>query len=89
MLQAEADALPEVPAKVSRALPAKMAPVKALMEELTITVDDAAVLLRLSRHGAYAAIREGHIPSIRIGRVIRVPTAALRATLGLGEVGAS
>jgi excisionase family DNA binding protein len=59
----------------------KPSPVKALMEELTVTVDDAAMLLRLSRHGTYAAIREGQIPSIRIGRVIRVPSAALRAML--------
>jgi len=58
-------------------------PAKALMEELTVRVDDAAALLGLSRHGAYAAIREGQIPSIRIGRAIRVPTAQLRAMLGI------
>lgn len=75
----------KVPVGPSKALLAKMAPVKTLMEELTVTVDDAAVLLRLSRHGAYAAIRKGQIPSIRIGRVIRVPTAALRTMLGLSR----
>lgn len=46
-------------------------------------VDDAAVLLQLSRHGAYNAIREGQIPHIRIGRCIRVPSAALRSMLGI------
>jgi excisionase family DNA binding protein len=60
-------------------------PAKALMEELTLRVDDAAALLGLSRHGTYAAIREGHIPSIRIGRAIRVPTASLRSMLGIVE----
>jgi excisionase family DNA binding protein len=62
-----------------------VSPVKTLMEEPTISVDDAAMLLRLSRHHAYAAVKEGHIPSIRIGRCIRVPSAPLRAMLGLVE----
>jgi hypothetical protein len=35
----------------------KKAPARALMEELTVKVDDAAALLGLSRHGAYNAIR--------------------------------
>jgi len=64
---------------------AKVSPVKALMEELTVSVDDAAVLLRLSRGHAYDAVKEGHLPSFRIGRTIRVPTAALRAMLRIGE----
>jgi excisionase family DNA binding protein len=61
----------------------RRAPARALMEEMTLTVDDAAVLLGLSRNGAYAAVREGSIPSIRIGRCIRIPSAALRSLLGL------
>jgi excisionase family DNA binding protein len=61
----------------------KKAPARALMEELTVKVDDAAALLGLSRHGAYNAIKEGQIPSIRIGRCIRVPTASLRTMLGI------
>lgn len=55
----------------------------ALAEELTISVEETAALLGLSRNGAYNAIREGSIPSIRIGRCIRVPTASLRKMLGL------
>jgi excisionase family DNA binding protein len=60
-------------------------PGKALAEELTVTVDQCAALLGLSRNGAYNAIREGEIPSIRIGRSIRVPSAQLRKMLGLNE----
>ena len=60
-----------------------MAPIRALVEELTVTVEDAAALLGMSRGGAYNAVREGEIPSIRIGRCIRVPTASLRKMLGL------
>jgi excisionase family DNA binding protein len=64
-------------------------PVKALMEELTVSVDETAVLLGLSRGHTYDAVKDGQIPSIRIGRTIRVPTAALRAMLQIGEVRAS
>jgi excisionase family DNA binding protein len=53
------------------------------MQELTLKVEEAAVLLGLSRHSAYAAVQEGQIPSIRIGRCIRIPTAALRTMLGV------
>jgi excisionase family DNA binding protein len=63
----------------------KKAPARALMEELTVKVDDAAALLGLSRNGTYAAIHQGEIPSIRIGRCIRVPTAALRTMLGITQ----
>jgi excisionase family DNA binding protein len=62
---------------------AKKAPARALVEELTITVEDAAALLGMSRAGAYNAIREGQIPSIRIGRCIRVPSATMRKMLGI------
>jgi len=62
-------------------IPAKESPIRRLMQELTVSVDDAAVLLRLSRGGAYNAVRDGQIPSIKIGRAIRVPTAALRTML--------
>jgi excisionase family DNA binding protein len=61
----------------------KKAPGRALAEDLTVTVEEAAALLGLSRNGAYNAVREGDIPSIRLGRAIRVPSAALRQMLGL------
>jgi len=39
----------------------------------------------LSRNGAYDAARRGEIPTIRLGRKIVVPTAALRRLLQLDE----
>jgi excisionase family DNA binding protein len=50
---------------------------------LLLTVEEAAQVMRLSRNGAYNAVAEGVIPSIRIGRTIRIPRDALAAVLGL------
>ena len=50
-----------------------------------LTVEEMARVMRLSRGSAYEAVRTGAIPSIRIGRTIRIPRAALLALLG--EVG--
>jgi excisionase family DNA binding protein len=60
---------------------------RALLEELTVTVEDAALLLGMLRNGAYDAVRENQIPHIRIGRCIRIPSAALRSLLRV-ETGA-
>jgi excisionase family DNA binding protein len=56
------------------------------MHDLAIRVDDAALVLDVDRKVAYAAVSDGKLPSIRIGRVIRVPTAALRKLLGITAV---
>ena len=60
-------------------------PAQALVEEPTVTVDEAAALLGMSRAGAYNAIADGNIPNIKIGRLIRVPSAPLRKLLGIEE----
>ena len=52
-----------------------------------MTVDEAGALLGLSRGSAYAAAARGEIPTIRIGRRLLVPTAALRRLLGLDAAG--
>lgn len=49
----------------------------------TLTVDTVAKFLHVSRASAYQAVHSGEIPSIRVGRRILVPTAALLALLGL------
>lgn len=41
--------------------------------------------LGLSRNGAYDAAARGEIPTIRLGRKLVVPTAALRRMLQLDE----
>jgi len=58
-------------------------PVPGDVEEkrLTLTVEEAAEILGLSRAFAYEAARRGEIPSIRIGRRILVPKAALNRLL--------
>jgi len=40
---------------------------------LTMTVDEAARILGISRNSAYEAVRRNQIPSIRIGRRILIP----------------
>ena len=52
------------------------------------TVDGlvAGRVLGLGRAATYAALRNGQIPSIRIGHQYRVPTTQLREMLGLAAV---
>jgi excisionase family DNA binding protein len=46
-------------------------------QRATLTVDEAAVLLMVSRSSAHEAARRGQIPSFFIGRRRRVPARAL------------
>lgn len=46
-----------------------------------LTIEEAAALLRISRSAAYAAASRGDLPILRIGRVLRVPTARLMAMM--------
>jgi excisionase family DNA binding protein len=51
-------------------------------DRLTLTVEEAANLLGISRAFAYEAVNRGEVPSIRIGRRILVPKAALNRLVG-------
>ncbi len=51
--------------------------------EPTITVPRAGRALGLGRASAYAAAEAGQIPTLRVGRRLLVPTAALRRLVGL------
>jgi DNA binding domain, excisionase family len=42
-----------------------------------MTVEQVATALNISRNLAYDLIRQGVIPSIRLGRIIRVPRSRL------------
>jgi excisionase family DNA binding protein len=55
------------------------------MDKLTVTVSEAAQLLGVSRMTAYSAVREGTIPSLRIGRRVLVPRAALERLVDRAE----
>ena len=54
------------------------------IERKTVTVEEAATILGVGRKKAYEAARSGEIPSIRIGRRLLVPLAALERLLGGG-----
>ncbi len=47
----------------------------------TFTVEEAAVQLGIGRNSAYEAARRGDIPTIKIGKRILVPRAALERFL--------
>ena len=52
---------------------------------LTLTVEEAAVLLGISRNSAYEAVRRGEIPSVRIGGRIVIPRRRFLVWLGAGD----
>lgn len=68
-----------------------MATVPNANEQPTLTIwPEAGRALGLSRSAAYDGANRGEIPTIRIGRRLLVPTAALRRMLQLdGEGGAA
>jgi excisionase family DNA binding protein len=48
---------------------------------LVLEVPEAGRLLGLSRNASYEAAKRGDIPTIRIGKLIRVPKAAFNQML--------
>jgi excisionase family DNA binding protein len=54
-------------------------------DEPTISVAEAGRLLGISQGHAYKATRDGDIPTVRIGRSLRVPTVWVRRVLQLEE----
>ena len=48
---------------------------------LTVSVEEAGEILGCSRNTAYEAVRRGEIPVIRLGKLLRVPKAALERLL--------
>jgi excisionase family DNA binding protein len=57
----------------------------ASIARATYSIDETAVLLGVGRNAAYAAAKAKEIPTIRIGRSLRVPKAALDRMLGIGS----
>ena len=53
-------------------------------QRLTMTVEEAAVALGISRASAYEAVSRGEIPCIRIGRRVLIPKVALEKLLNAG-----
>lgn len=50
-------------------------------QKLTMTVEETALVLGLSRNSCYQAVEAGSIPSIRIGKRILIPRYALERLL--------
>ena len=50
-------------------------------ESLVLTVGETARLLRLSKTTVYDQIRQGSVPSIRLGKRILIPRTALMRKL--------
>lgn len=51
------------------------------LEGRVVTLNEAASILRISRGSAYEAAKRREIPTIRIGRRLLVPMAALERML--------
>jgi hypothetical protein len=55
-----------------------------LLRKPTITVTQAGMkIFGLSRNGSYEAAKRGDFPTIRMGKLLIVPTAPLRRMLGI------
>ena len=53
---------------------------------LCVTVPEAGEMLGMSRNFAYQLVREGKLPSIRFGKRILIPKAALEKMLEEGGI---
>lgn len=56
-------------------------------ERLTMTVDEAAAALGISRNLAYELVERGELPSVRLGRRLVVPKRALERLLEVEPAG--
>jgi excisionase family DNA binding protein len=59
--------------------------IRAATARATYSVDEAAAKLGLNRNSAYAGVKSGAIPSIRVGGRLLVPKAPLDRMLGIEE----
>jgi hypothetical protein len=62
---------------------------KLLNENAVLPLEQAGKILGLKRGATYAAARTGEIKTIRLGRLLKVPTSWLRQKLGLDDPAAS
>jgi excisionase family DNA binding protein len=51
----------------------------------TCSIDEAAAVLGIGRSTAYAAARDGSLPTLRLSHRLLVPTAKLLAMLGVSD----
>lgn len=48
------------------------------------TVQEAAEILRVRRDTVYSLVKRGQLPVVKLGRTIRIPESAFRATGNTG-----
>jgi excisionase family DNA binding protein len=55
-----------------------------MSEKLVLSVTEYAKLMNIGRDAAYTAVRNGDVPSVRVGnKIFRIPVAAVEQQLGL------
>ncbi len=59
--------------------------ISELAARTTCSIEEASVVLGIGRSTAYAAARDGSLPTVRLSKRLLVPTARLAAMLGLEE----
>ena len=59
------------------------------LSEPTVDLLVAGRILGIGRSATYRARKAGHIPTVRVGRQFRVPSAKLREMLGLPPHGST
>ncbi|MBU6215103.1 MAG: helix-turn-helix domain-containing protein [Acidobacteria bacterium] len=59
------------------------------MDRWTVTVEEAAQMLGISRSTAYECVRRGELRALRFGRRLVVPRAALEELIGGGPTDAA
>lgn len=55
---------------------------EVVMDRWTVTVEEAAQMLGISRSSAYGCVRRGELRALRLGRRLVVPRSALEELLG-------
>lgn len=65
-------------------LPDLQAPADDVLEPLLLTPTEAADVLRWSERSLWEATRNGHIPSVRLGRSVRYSLESLREWVRAG-----
>lgn len=56
------------------------------MDRWTVTVEEAAGILGISRSSAYECVHRGELRAIRLGRRLVVPRSALAEMLGIEDL---
>ena len=63
------------------------ADIEELRARYTCSIEEAAAVLGIGRSTAYAAARDGSLPTLRLSHRLLVPTARLLAMVGVEERG--